>query len=224
MGISHQMTEKKRKNMSGGHSGEDVPFSMSQMSSMSLGDRAKLAALIEVDGDPALRKHLLGATEAKPESVLRRSREVPGQWNIIWVMDRLTEAMRVLAMTPDAGRPKGFGSAMPTYSYDRFDLNSQQESGELELALRAKLRSRPTATPDEMSRMYQAFQWSVDYLRDMPEVSKAIWQGAQWEVLGSHIPSKCRDIGLTPRAFLRRRVHGVTIITMGLVRDQVQVS
>jgi len=193
------------------------------MSHMSPIERARLAALVELDGDPALRQHLLGAV-GTVKSSLRKPRELPEQWNVVWVMDRCTEAMRVLAMTPDAGRPKGFGSAMPSYSYDRFDLNSQQESGELELALRAKLRYRPTATPDEMSRMYQAFRWSADYLGNMPEVSKAIWDGAQWEVIGADVPRKCREIGVTPRTFFKRRVHGITIIAMGLVRDRVSVS
>lgn len=215
------MSEKKQENSHMVAPMDDVTLAMSRMSR---DERARLSAMIEVDGDPALRQHLLGADGPPKQSGLRKPREVPKQWNVVWVMDRCTEAMRVLAMTPDAGRPKGFGSAMPTYSYDRFDLNSQQESGELELALRAKLRFRPTATPDEMTRMYQAFQWSVVYLREMPEVSKAIWDGAQWEVIGADVRRKCREIGMTPRTFLKRRVHGITIIAMGLTRDRVEVS
>lgn len=215
------MVDKTNKSENMRHDRMDVAFSVEKMS---LEQRAKLAALIETKGDAIMREHLLGAVGPPKQSVLRKQREVPTQWSVIWVMERCTEAMRVLAMTPDAGRPKGFGSAMPAYSYDRFDLNSQQESGELELALRAKLRYRPTATPDEMSRMYQAFQWSVDYLGNMPEVSKAIWDGAQWEVIGADVPRKCREIGMTPRTFFKRRVHGITIIAMRLIRDHVEVS
>lgn len=196
---------------------------LSELNKLSPIERARLAALVELDGDPALRQHLLGAI-GTVKSSLMKPRELPEQWNVVWVMDRCTEAMRVLAMTPDAGRPKGFGSAMPAYSYEFSDFVSQKESGELELQLRAKLRYRQTATPDEMSRMYQAFQWSVDYLSKMPEVSKAIWDGAQWEVIGADVPRKCREIGMTPRTFFKRRVHGITIISMGLIRDRVEVS
>ncbi len=197
------------------------------LSKLSLSERARLSALIEADGDSDLRQHLLGAAgplETARGSLKSRRRVVPERWTVIWVMDRLTEAMAVLAMSPDTTRPKGFGSAMPTYSYDRADLNSQMESGELELAMRAKLRFRPTATPAELSRMHQTFQWSVDYLDGMPEVSRAIWDGALWENIGADVPTKCRKAGMTPRTFFRRRVHGVSIITMGLIRDQVPVS
>lgn len=217
----HQMTDNKRKTTDAGHSERDVPLDMSHMS---LDQRARLGLLIEKDGDSDLRQHLLGAVGRSEAAPRRAARTVPERWTIIWVMERLTEAMAVLAMSPDTTRPKGFGSAMPVYSYDRADLNSQQESGELELAMRAKLRFRPKATPAELSRMHQAFQWSVDYLDGMPEVSKAIWDGALWEHIGADVPSRCRRAGMTPRTFVRRRVHGITIITMRLIARKVPVS
>ena len=98
-----------------GHSIENVPFEMSQMSPI---ERARLAALVELDGDPALREHLLGAVGRAPER-RRRDREIPDRWTVIHTLDRLEEAVEVRAMMPASTRPKAFGSAWPVYTYSQ---------------------------------------------------------------------------------------------------------
>src|SRR5258708_9931984 len=87
-----QMAENKRQKGRRDIPTEDVTLTMSRMSQI---ERARLAALVELDGDPALRQHLLGASRARVETSLRPKRVLPKQWNIVWVIDRLTDAMRV---------------------------------------------------------------------------------------------------------------------------------
>lgn len=221
MEVFNQMTEKKRENDLAGHSGKNVPFDLSKMSPE---QRARLSALIEVHGEQALRSHLIGAIGEKPKSSLRRQREVPLQWNVVHVMDRITEAYAVLSRLPVTMRPKGYGSAMPAYTHDRYDHNAQMETGEFVEALEAQNRVRLPASPAEITRMSQAFEWTPRYLKGKPEVSKAVGLGAQWEAIGADLARRCKARGISPRTFFRRRTHGIKIITMGLIRDRVPVT
>ncbi len=216
--MHYAMTEKKEKFQSG-----DIGDKI-DMSQMSPDQRVRLSVLIEADGDQSLRSHLLGAIGEKPKTALRRPREVPLQWNVVHVMDRITEAYEVLARLPVTMRPKGYGSAMPAYTHDRFDHNAQMETGEFIEALEQQNRVRLPASPAQITRMNQAFQWTPRYLADKPEVSKAVGLGAQWEAVGADLARRCKARGISPRTFFRRRTHGITIITMGLIRDKVPVS
>jgi hypothetical protein len=227
MGMHYQMAEKKQENATGGHPDEDVPFSMSQVSSMSLLERARLGVLIEADGDKALRAHLVGAMGEKSKSALRRPRELPERWNVVHVMDRITEAYEVLARLPVTVRPKGYGSAMPEVvrpQMSNMEWIEKYRSGDLAEEEEAKNRVQRRPSSAQITRMEQAFQWTPRYLADKPEVSKAVGLGAQWEAIRADLARRCKARGISPRTFFRRRTHGITIITMGLIRDKVLVS
>lgn len=215
------MIEKKEKFEAGDKMDK---LDRTALSKMSPDQRARLSALIEADGDPTLRGHLLGAIATKPKDAIRRQRDIPPQWNIVHTMDRITEAYEVLSRLPVVMRPKGYGSAMPAYSHDRFDFNAQMETGEFVEALEAQNRVRLPASPAQITRMHQAFEWTPRYLGGMPEVSKAVGLGAQWEATGADVARRCKAAGISPRTFFRRRTHGITIVTMGLIRDKIAVS
>jgi hypothetical protein len=193
------------------------------MSRMSPIERARLAALVELDGDPALRQHLLGAVGVAPER-RRREREIPGRWTVIHVLDRLEEAAEVRAMMPASTRPKEFGAAWPAYTYDRFDLNSQMETAELEktLADRNKVRLQPSAA--QVSRAEQAERWPFEFLSDRPDLARAINLRTLWSVMKVDIRKRCEARGIDHAEFNAQWQAALTVITGQLVARKVPVS
>lgn len=116
-----------------------------------LAERAAAAAKAEITGD---RRNLLGQLQARPAFALQlRTASVPDRWTVVHVMDQLQEAYDILDRIPVITRPKEFGNSMPSYVYDRADLNAQIETGELEKLLRVRNRVRLDATPAEVARM-----------------------------------------------------------------------
>lgn len=160
-----------------------------------------------------------------------RRRPVPTSWNIVHVMDRIEEAVDVLGRMPVMPGPRGHSNSMPDYAYTIGDLNAQAESGELEKMLRLNIKPRIPVTAAEITRMQQALRWPVVYLKSpaglqllhMREVSRAVINGALWNVVGANVAKRCRGLNLTPKAFYRQQIHGVEIITRGLIRDDVAV-
>lgn len=195
----------------------------SDLSRLSQIERARLAALVELDGDPTLRQHLLGAVGVVPER-RRREREVPDRWTIVHVLDRLEEAVEVRSMTPASTRPKEFGAAWPAYTYDRFDLNSQMETAELEktLADRNKVRLQPTAA--QVSRAEQAERWPFEYLSDRPELARAIGLRVLWSVMKVDIRKRCQARGIDHAEFNRDWQQALGIITGKLIACRISIS
>lgn len=200
----------------------DVAFSVEKMS---LEQRAKLAALIEKDGDASLRAHLLGAVaRSEPGHRSRREREVPDRWTVIHVLDRLEEAAEVRAMMPASTRPKEFGAAWPAYTYDRGDLNAQMETYELEktLADRNKVRLQPSAA--QVSRAEQAERWPFEYLADRPDLARAIGLRTLWSVMKVDIRKRCQARGIDHAEFNADWQAALSAITAQLIARRVPVS
>lgn len=161
-----------------------------------------------------------------------RRRQLPTAWNIVHVLNRLEEAVDVLGRMPVMPGPRGHSNSMPDYAYTIGDLNAQAESGELEKMLRANAKPRIPVTAAEITRMQQALRWPTLYLKSpaglhvthMAEVSRAVINGALWTVMGANVSKRCRGLNLTPRSFYRQQMHGVEIITRGLIRDDVPVT
>lgn len=216
------MTDKKEKTENMRHDRMDVAFSVEKMS---LNQRAKLAALIERDGDATLRTHILGAEgRASPGHRSRREREVPTQWNQIYVLDRLEEAAEVRAMMPASTRPKAFGGAWPAFQYDRFDLNAQLETAELEktLADRNKVRLQPSAA--QVSRAEQAERWPFEFLADRPDLARAINLRTLWSVMKVDIRKRCQVRGMDHAQFNEQWQTALTQITARLVARKIPIS
>lgn len=200
------------------------------MSHMSLSARAKVAALIEADGDDMLRTHLLGAIGRNDRALASRRtvREVPATWTQIHTLDRLEEAYEVLASMPMATRPKQFGSAMPTpFQEQRLSLLDQvlmHETGELELMHEDRNRVRLSATSAQVSRMEQALRWPFEYLGDRPDLAKAISLRAMWSVMKVDIRKRCASRAIDHRAFNAQWQTALSLITGTLIARKVPVS
>lgn len=217
------MTENKGKNLFGDNSNvSNVPEALSKMSPE---QRAKLSALIEVDGDQALRQHLLGALGRSETTRGARggAREIPERWSIVHVLDRLEEAYQVLGSLPAATRPKAYGSAWPSVVQENIPLLIQAEmaeSGELEIQNRVRL----PATTAQITRMEQALRWPFEYLNDRPAVARAISQKALWSALRIDIKKRCASLGIAHQEFNGLWQEGLGIITATLIARKVPVS
>ena len=193
---------------------------------MSLSDRAAHSVKVERTAVNGSRTGLLGQVEgvrASPPRVVH----LPSTWTAIHVLDRMEEAFQVLARMPMSTRPKAFGNTLPEYVYDRFDLNAQQEGGELERSMRQRNRVVIPPTPAEIGRMQEAIHWPSRFLSDKPEVARAVCMGALWAVQRADIVKRCAGIGIPEhriRWFLKRKMHGLNVIAIGLARARVPVS
>lgn len=203
-----------------------TPVDLSQMSPE---ERARLSALIEVDGDADLRVHLLGAI-GRSQPVRRsseRTRELPPQWTQIHVLDRLEEAFEVLAALPARTRPKQYGNAMPTPMQEKLtnkDWIDLLETGEIDTVVEARHRVRLAPTTAQITRMEQASRWPFDYLRDRPELAKAISLRAMWAVMQVDIRKRCAARKIDHDDFNKQWQEGLRIITGRLIANRVAVS
>jgi hypothetical protein len=156
---------------------------------------------------------------------MRRKAGLPAVWNQLQVIDRLEEAYEILARLPMTTRPKGHGNAMPAYVHDFSDMVAQGETGELERMARTRNDYRVRgATSAEIARMESALHWPSKYLADMPEVARAVQLGALWAAMKVDARRRLKARGINPKIFGRRKMHGLNVITLGLIRDKVPVS
>ena len=181
----------------------DVPYSRT-------GRRADLA-------------HAALIADAPPMALPPKTRQLPPQWTVVHVIDRLEEAVEVLGRLPERSVGSS-GSAWPSYKHEYADRIAQIETGEFERALNERNVVRRSATPAEITRMTQAMGWPADYLSEFPEVAKAVGLATVWAVQKADVRKRCAAIGIGPRAFIRRKMHGLNIITMGLIRARVAVT
>ena len=56
------------------------------------------------------------------------------------------------------------------------------------------------------------------------ELARAVCLAAVWANSRADLKKRCKAIGITTRAFQRRKVHGLTLIAMALIRDRVPVG
>jgi hypothetical protein len=197
------------------------------LSKMSPDQRARLSALIEVDGDASLREHLLGAVGRSASSGLRPAREIPDRWTQIFVLDRLEEAFLVLANQPAAAGPKQYGNGMPTVVQERLtnkDLIDLYESGELAKMHEDRNRVRIPATAAQVTRMEQALRWPFEYLADKPLFARSLSQRALWAALKYDIRRRCEALRIDHAGFNQQWQAGLQIVTAALIARKVPVS
>jgi hypothetical protein len=220
------MTVNKGKNKMG-----DANIDISHMSPS---ERAKLSTLIEKDGDADLREHLLGALgrSETARGSLRAAREVPSTWSIVHVLDRLEEAFQVMAMMPAATRPKAYGSAWPGYNpitpAELIGIKNEifQAGGAAALSEWESEQNQTRDPPSsaQITRMEQALRWPFEYLRDWPELAKAISQRAMWAAMRVDIRRRCERRGINHDEFNVSWQEGLNIITAMLIARKVPVS
>jgi hypothetical protein len=68
--------------------------------------------------------------------------------------------------------------------------------------------------------MQEAIEWPIRFLSDKPEVARAVCMGALWAVQRADIVRRCAGIGIPEhriRWFLKRKMHGLNVIAIGLI-------
>jgi hypothetical protein len=156
---------------------------------------------------------------------------LPDEWNIVHVMNRLQEAFEVIGRLPMTTRPRAYANSMPRYAYEQSDLIAQVETMELEKHMAARNRVVPRPSPAEIQRCEQALAWMTliadDAIGSKREIRQAVGLGALWEarrVDAGYIKQSCKARGFSSRTFQRRKVQGLKLITMELIRRKVPVS
>jgi hypothetical protein len=187
-----------------------------------LAERAAQAARAELRGD---RAGILGAIGRAEPTPLTRARTVPDRWSFLHVMDRMEEGFRVLSRLPMATRPRGYINSMPTYVYDRGDLNAQLETDELERMARIRNHVRIRPTPAEIERMEEALHWPSAYLggAEFHHVARAVNLGSLWAAIEVDVDTAVKRIKVTRRTFNARKLQGFRIIATELIRHRVLV-
>lgn len=189
-----------------------------------LRQRAAAAARAELRGD---RVGILGAIGSSAAFAGRPAalRRVPERWSVIFVMERLEEAFRILARLPIATRPRGYVNSMPYYAYDRGDLNAQMETYELERMAHLRNRVRMPPSPAEIARMEEALHWPAAYLAgpEFHHVARAVNLASLWAAFDIDINARLKRMKITRRAFNARKLQGLRIITRELVRRRVLI-
>lgn len=124
-------------------------------------------------------------------------------------------------------RPKEYGNAMPTP--ERQELSNRDwidlfNRGDLEVDIDEKNRVRLPATVAQVTRMDQALGWTFEYLRDRPDLARAISLRAYWSVLKVDIRKRCERKGIDHTLFNRQWQEALTSITGALIASKVPVS
>lgn len=195
---------------------------------MSLDQQAKLSALIEADGDADLRQHLLGAVGRSEATRGARggAREIPDRWTQIFVLDRLEDAFRTLSSQPGGGKARS-SSVWPVMEQQKLsfkDLIEMSATGELEQREADRNRVRLAPTSLQVTQMEQALAWPFEYLRDQPELAKAIQLRALWSSMGVDIRKRCERRGMNHDYFNANWQRALAIITGALIARKVPVS
>jgi hypothetical protein len=187
-----------------------------------LAARAEQAVRAELRGD---RLGILGALGETGPAPLLRNRTVPDRWSFLHVMERMEEGFRVLSRLPMPTRPRGHTNSMPTYLYDRGDLNAQLETQELDRMARIRNYVRIRPSPAEIARMEEALHWPSAYLggREFQHLARAVNLGALWTAFDVDIDKAVKRIKVTRRTFNARMLQGYRVIAQELVRHRVLV-
>jgi hypothetical protein len=184
------------------------------------------------DQEEPASSRLIPGDGRMPDAARRRPAPVR-QWDTIIVEDRMIEAMRVLNQMPMATRPRGHANSMPRYQHNATDIRGQREFldlnqyarfAQIEREERSRNRTRMMPTAAEITRSEQALAWPMMYLRDKPEVARAVCLGALWALRDTDVRKACAKLKIPRRTFYRRKNHGLTIIAIALARAKIPLA
>ncbi len=187
-----------------------------------LAGRAATAARAELRGE---RTGILGAIGRAAPLPLAPARRVPDRWSLLFVMERMEEAFRILARLPVATRPRGYVNSMPFYLYDRGDLNAQIETCELERMAHLRNRVRIPPSPAEIARMEEALHWPAAYLAGLEfhHLARAVNLGSLWAAFDANVDEGLKRLKISRRSFTARKLQGLRIITSELIRRRIPI-
>lgn len=143
-----------------------------------------------MDRQRATRQAMIDAQDAADEAKINALEGVddgldivPERWDAGHAAKRMIEAFRTLRALPEKDRPRGFGSTMPAYRYEQFDLNAQEGIPEAEKLERLEAQNWTRDRPDaaQIAQMYNMLGYLVTFsaaYRDLGR-SLSVWATAK---------------------------------------------
>ena len=155
-------------------------------------DRQRATRQAMIDADDAANEAKINALEGVDDGL----DIVPERWDAGHAAKRLIEAFRTLRALPEKDRPRGFGSAMPAYTYDWEDRLAQASLPMAEQLERAAEQNRSVHRPSatDIARMFAMLGHLVSFSAAYSDFGLML---SQWGV--------ARASGRSTRAFAKAR-------------------
>jgi hypothetical protein len=171
----------------------------------------------QLDVDPTLVIH----RHAERQRELAAAAALVGPvWTTDIVGARLEEAFRTLMRPPEQHRPRGYSSSMPKPIVEMADMVARAENGSLS-RLRSQALRRYGSARQELERMDEALCWPAMFLNGCGdvEIPLLVNLAAMAKAMRAKINATCREIGVHPTVFYRKRREGLQLIVAGLARS-----
>ena len=150
--------------------------------------------------------------------------EPPPAWTPEHVDVRLTEAFEVLMCLPGTTGPKRHGTAMPRYIYEAADIEAQREIEEFSIVHKRLSRQRGAPSLSDVTRMEEALQWPLRFLKDESNLAKAVAWSSFRKAVKREDGKLHHALSVSRRTFFRYRVRGLQIIAHGLNSQRTPVT
>jgi hypothetical protein len=156
--------------------------------------------------------------------VLPGPEDLPPYWTGGWVGKRMIEAFRILRQMPEGERPDWSKRSMwPAFQHEFADAVHQGDDWRKRI-VSALERPRLGADSVEVSRMEEAIEWPMDYLRYHPGEARCLML---WSLATASprliIAKELRRRGWKRSTFEKRRRDGAERIARGLIAMNVPV-
>ena len=99
---------------------------------------------------------------------------VPPSWDGPHVGKRLVDGLRTLMLMPRVRGPQAFGNGWPLYAHSWEDLLAQEEAAEEDKRQNQHEANRTRVRPVEIAHMEQSICWPARYLREFPQLTRAV--------------------------------------------------
>ena len=128
-------------------------------------------------------------------------------------------------LMPRVQGPRASGSHWPAYAHDWADLLAQQEADaeqkQRDQHEQNRVRLRPSAI--EIMRMEQAIVWPARYLRELPQLIRAVQAVAVARSRDSDTDGAGRRLRLSGHVVRQWNGEGLSVIATGLIKDRIRV-
>ena len=150
---------------------------------------------------------------------------VPPRWDGPHAGKRLDEGLRTLMLMPRVSGPQAFGGQWPAYTHDWVDLLAQQEADEADKrqAQHEQNRTRLRPSSVEIARMEQAICWPARYLRDWPQLVRAVQAVAVARSRDRDSDDAARRLRLPGYLVRRWNAEGLGRVARGLLSDCIRI-
>jgi hypothetical protein len=121
--------------------------------------------------------------------------------------------------------PRASGSHWPAYAHDWADLLAQQEADaqQKQRDQREANRTRLRPSSIEIAHMEQAICWPLQYLREFPQLVRAVQQVAVARMRDRNLEDAAKRLRLPGRLARRWNGEGLDLVARGLISDHVTV-